>query len=151
MGDGGFVGGLPTRYISSFVVEFISDFMHFCIEQYKFSTDEVSIICVVATESTREILHDGYLLKTYGAEGPAIPDEFRFPVSVQFVCRRLGMPRETTRRKLESLANRGFLTKIKGGYSLPAQTDTADYTKELRDFLVLKVRGLQSYIEKIPR
>jgi hypothetical protein len=144
------VDDLPTRYISSFVVEFISDFMHFCVGKYGFSTDEISIICVVATESTREIRRDGYLLKTYGAEGPAIPDEFRFPVSVQFVCRRLGMPRETTRRKLENLATRGFLKKIKGGYSLPAQTDAADYTRELRDFLVLKIRGLQNYIEKIP-
>ena len=60
---------LPTRFISSFVVEFISDFMHFCVEKYGFSTDEISIICVVATESTREIRHDGYLLKTYGTEG----------------------------------------------------------------------------------
>jgi DeoR/GlpR family transcriptional regulator of sugar metabolism len=60
------------------------------------------------------------------------------------------MRRETTRRKLEDLANRGFLKKIKGGYTLPAQTDAADYTKELRDFLVSKVRGLQNYIEKIP-
>lgn len=149
-GDGGFVDELPTRFISSFVVEFISDFMQFCVEKYGFSTEEISIICVVTTESTREIRHDGYLLKTYGAEGPAIPDEFRFPVSVQFVCRRLGMRRETTRRKLEDLANRGFLKKIKGGYTLPAQTDAADYTKELRDFLVSKVRGLQNFIEKIP-
>jgi DeoR/GlpR family transcriptional regulator of sugar metabolism len=61
------------------------------------------------------------------------------------------MRRETTRRKLEDLANRGFLKKIKGGYTLPAQTDAADYTKELRDFLVSKVRGLQNYIEKYQR
>lgn len=147
---GGLVDDLPTRYISSFVVEFISDFMHFCVEKYGFSTEEISIICVVATESTREIRHDGYLLKTYGTEVQAIPDEFRFPVSVQFVCRRLGMRRETTRRKLEDLANRGFLNKVKGGYALPAQTDAADYTLELRDFLVSKISNLRTYIEKIP-
>ena len=149
-GDGGLVDDLPTRFISSFVVEFISDFMHFCVEKYGFSTEEISIICVVATESTREIRHDGYLLKTYGTEVQAIPDEFRFPVSVQFVCRRLGMRRETTRRKLEDLAKRGFLNKVKGGYALPAQTDAADYTLELRGFLVSKISNLRTYIEKIP-
>ena len=63
---------------------------------------------------------------------------------------RLGMRRETTRRKLEDLTNRGFLNKVKGGYSLPAQTGAADYTLELRDFLVSKISNLQTYIEKIP-
>jgi len=149
-GDGGFVDNLPTRYMASFVVEFISDFTHFCVEKYGFSTEEIGIICVVATESTREIRRDGYLLKTYGTEDQAIPDEFRFPVSVQFVCRRLGMRRETTRRKLEDLTNRGFLNKVKGGYSLPAQTGAADYTLELRDFLASKISKLRTYIEKIP-
>jgi hypothetical protein len=148
--DGGFMDELPTRYISSFSVEFIIDFISFCVEKYGFSTEEISIICVVATESTREIRHDGYLLKIYGTEAQAIPDEFRFPVSVQFVCRRLGTRRETTRRKLEDLANRGFLNKIKGGYSLPAQTNANDYTRELRDFLVLKVCNLKGFIDKIP-
>jgi hypothetical protein len=146
----GFVDRILVLEQNSWGVEFISDFMHFCVEKYGFSTEEISIICVVATESTREIRHDGYLLKTYGAEGQAIPDEFRFPVSVQFVCRRLGMRRETTRRKLEDLANRGFLNKIKGGYALPAQTNAADYTQELRDFLVAKISNLRTYIEKIP-
>ena len=141
---------LPTRYMASFVVEFISDFTHFCVEKYGFSTEEISIICAVATESTREVRRYGYMLKTYGTEVQAIPDEFRFPVSVQFVCRRLGMRRETTRRKLEDLANRGFLNKIKGGYALPAQTNAADYTQELRDFLVAKISNLRTYIEKIP-
>ena len=147
---GGIVNDLPTRYVASFVVEFISDFMHFCVEKYGFSIEEIAIICVVASESTREIRHDAYLLKTYGTEIAAIPNDFRFPVSVKFVCNRLGTSRETTRRKLESLANRGFLVRNKGGYTLPAQTDDADYTKELRDFLALKVNNLQKYIEKIP-
>ena len=140
---------LPTRYVASFVVEFISDFMHFCVEKYGFSIEEITIICLVASESTREIRHDAYLLKTYGTEIDAIPDGFRFPVSVKFVCNRLGTSRETTRRKLENLADRGFLSKNKGGYTLPAQTGDADYTKELRDFLTLKVCDLQKYIGKI--
>ncbi len=140
----------PSRYISSFAIEFISDFMHFCTKKYGFSTEEISIICVVATECTRKVRHDSNWFETLGTEGITIPDEFRSPVSVQFVCTRLGMRRETTRRKLEDLANRGFLNKIKGGYSLPTQTNTADYTEELRDFLVLKVYRLQNYMKKIP-
>ena len=139
---------LPTRYVASFVVEFISDFMHFCVEKYGFSIEEMAIIWLVASESTREIRHDAYLLKTYGTEIAAIPDGFRFPVSVKFVCNRLGTSRETTRRKLENLANKGFLTKTKGGYVFPAQTGDADYTKESRDFLALKIGDLQKYIGK---
>jgi len=145
-----FVDDLPTRYVSSFVVDFISDFMHFCVEKYGFSTEEISIICVVTSESTREIRTDAYLLKTYGTETSALPDNFRFPVSVKFVCNRLGTRRETTRRKLEDLVNRGFLSKNKGGYTLPAQTGAADYTKDLRNFFVLKMRGIQHFIENIP-
>lgn len=141
---------LPTRYIASFVVEFISDFMHFCVGKYDFSIEEIAIVCLVASESTREIRQHAYLLKTYGTEIAAIPDGFRFPVSVKFICNQLGTSRETTRRKLESLANRGFLVKDKGGYTLPAQTGDADYSRELRDFVALKIRNLQKYIEQIP-
>lgn len=147
---GGAVNDLPTRYVSSFVAEFISEFIHFAVEKYGFSVEEIAIVCLVASESTREIRHDAYLLNKYGAEIAAIPDDFRFPVSVKFVCNQLGTSRETTRRRLENLVSKGFLVKNKGGYTLPAQTDDADYTKDLRDFVLLKVRDLQKYIEKIP-
>lgn len=141
----------PTRYVASFIVEFISDFMRFSVEKYGFSAEEIAIVCLVASESTRELRRDAFIAKNYGSEDVAFPSGYRMPVSVKFVHVSLGMSRETARRKLEALVERGFLTRGKGGYTLPAQTGADDFTKELRTFLVRKLAELDNYVKKMPQ
>lgn len=141
----------PTRYIASFTISFISDFMRFSVEKYGFSVDEIAIICLVASESIRDLRGDAFAARNYGTEDVAFPNEFRKPVSLKFVHVSLGLSRETARRKLESLVERGFLNRGKGGYTHPAQTGSDDYTKELRQFLVRKLVELETYIKKIPQ
>jgi hypothetical protein len=144
------VESAPTRYISSFIIEFISNFHCFCIHKYALSPDEIAMICLIAEESTREIRKDAYLSRNYGQEDRAIPNSHRSPVSARQVYTRLLMKRETTRRKLEQLAKQNFLQKVKGGYILPSQTGEDDYTKDLREFMIDGLANLQRYIEKMP-
>ncbi len=140
----------PTRYISSFAVEFISDFICFCAEKYGFSAEEVAILSLVASESTREIRSDAFSARNYGGEDSAFPTGYRSPVSVKFIHTRLGMSRETTRRKLENLAARGLVKKTKGGFAFPAQMGDDDYTEDLRKFMVAKLVALENYIKRMP-
>ena len=144
------MAGAATRYISSFIVEFISDFMCFAIETIDLSPDEVAILCLVASESTREIRKDPFAKHNFGKEDFAFPDTDRPPVSIKVIHTRLGLSRETTRRKVAALVERGLLKRARGGVFLPAQTGDDDFTKELRPFLVRKLEVLKSYSEKMP-
>lgn len=143
------MAGAATRYVASFIVEFFSDFMCFAIQQDNLSPDEIAIICLVATESTREIRKDPFVMKNFGNEDFVFPDAHRPTVSIKTIHTRLGLSRETTRRKVEGLVKRGFLKKAKGGVFLPAQTGEDDYTKEIRDFLVRRLAVLDAYRDKM--
>jgi DeoR-like helix-turn-helix domain len=141
--------GAATRYISSFIVEFFSDFMCFAIKLNDVSVEEVAILCLVAAESTREIRKDPFVMKNFGTEDFVFPDTLRPTVSIKVIHTQLGMSRETARRKVATLVERGFLKRAKGGVYLPAQTGDDDYTKELRTFLVRKLEVLDTYRSKL--
>jgi DNA-binding MarR family transcriptional regulator len=144
------MAGEATRYIASFIVEFFSDFMCFAIKQNNLTPEEVVIICLVAAESTREIRKDPFAMRHFGTEEFAFPDTERPTVSVKVIHTRLGLSRETTRRKVAGLVERGFLKRTRGGVFLPAQTGEDDYTREIRNFLVRKLDVLNAYRDKMP-
>ena len=58
---------VPTRYVASFTIAFISDFMRFSVEKYGFSVEEIAIICLVASESIRDLRTDAFAARNYGA------------------------------------------------------------------------------------
>lgn len=139
-----------TRYVSSFFIEVFSDFLSFAIHQNDLTPEEVAIICVVAAESTRELRKDPFAARNFGAEDIVLPDGDRPPVSLKYIYTTLGLSRETTRRKVGDLVERGFLRRAGRGVILPAQVGEDDYTTEIRAFLVRKLEVLNSYLAKMP-
>lgn len=139
-----------TRYVSSFFVEVFADFMRFAIQQNNLTAEEVAIICVVTAESTRELRRDPFVMRNFGAEDDVLPDAARPVVGLKFIHTSLGMSRETTRRKVAGLVERGFLKRQGRGVYLPAQVGEDDYTKELRMFLLRKMEVLNAYLAKMP-
>jgi hypothetical protein len=144
------MGTASTRYVASFFVEVFSDFMRFAIHQNDLSPEEVAIICLVAAESTRELRRDPFATRTFGAEEAVLPDAARPTVSIKFIHTSLGMSRETARRKVAGLVERGFLNRSGRGVYLPAQVGEDDYTREIRAFLIRKMEVLNTYLAKIP-
>ncbi len=144
------MSGAASRYIASFFVELFSDFMRVGIRQNDLTVEEVAIICIVASESTREIRKDPFATRHFGTEDRAVPDDARPSVSLKFIYTSLAMSRETTRRKVAGLVERGFLKRSGRGVYLPSQTGADDYTKELRAFLTRKVEVLNGYLDKMP-
>jgi hypothetical protein len=120
------------------------------VEKFDMSPDEVAIVCLVAPEATRELRKDAFATRTFGGEDQAFPDIERPAVSIKFIHTRLGLSRETTRRKVAGLVERRFLKRAKGGVILPAQTGDDDYTLELRGFMLRKLEVLEAYRRKIP-
>jgi len=144
------MGTVSTRYVSSFFIEVFSDFLRFAIHQNDLTPEEVAIICVVAAESTRELRKDPFATRNFGAEDMVLPDGDRPPVSLKFIYTSLGLSRETTRRKVASLVERGFLRRSGRGVFLPAQVGEDDYTREIRAFLLRKLEVLNGYLAKMP-
>lgn len=122
----------PTRYVSSFVVELISDFHIYCNKKYNLSADEIAIITLVASESTRAIREDKFFIQNYGWEKDAFPNVVRQGITTKIIYTSLGMSRETTRRKVDALVKKGFLKRTKNGVIFPEQTREDDYTAEFR-------------------
>lgn len=89
-------------------------------------------------------------MRSYGGEKVAIPDEARPSVSLKFIHTSLGMSRETTRRRVIGLVERGYLNRSGRGVYFPAQVGEADYTFELRGFLVRNMKVLHAYLDKMP-
>ncbi len=116
------MSGVATRYIASFIVKFFSDFMCFVIEQNGLAPDQVAIICLDAAESTREIRKDAFAMRNFGNEDFAFPDTRRPTVSIKTIRTRLGLSRETTRRKVADQVERGLLKRGRGR-CLSARTD----------------------------
>lgn len=54
--------------------------------------------------------------------GEALPDAQRTPVRASVIARRIGLPEETTRRRLVELELRGFCTRSGRGYVVGAET-----------------------------
>lgn len=143
-------GAAASRYIASAYIEIFSEFIRFAVHQNHLSVEEVAIICVVAAESTRELRKDPFATRTYGGEGAAMPNEARASVSLKFIHSSLGMSRETTRRRVNALVERGYLRRAGRGVFFPAQTGTDDYTAEMRGFLVRKLKDVNAYLGKVP-
>jgi hypothetical protein len=139
-----------SRYIASFFTELLGEFMRFGIHRYDLTVEEVAIIVLVASESTRELRTDPSAKRIYGGEKLAMPNEVRPSVSLKFINTSLGMSRETTRRRVAGLVERGYLKRSGRGVYLPSQTGEDDSTFELRGFLVRKLKVLNAYLEKIP-
>jgi hypothetical protein len=142
--------GAATRYVSSFFIEVFSDFLSFAIHQNDLTPEEVAIICVVGAESTRELRKDPFATRNFGAEDMVLPDGDRPPVSLKYIYTTLGLSRETTRRKVANLVERGFLKRAGRGVILSAQVGEDDYTRELRVFLLRKLEVLNGYLAKMP-
>lgn len=126
----------PTRRIASYMLRQVVDFLGFAVNHYGLSIEEVAIVCLVATESTRPIVEHPSLSNTYGNEAEVLPLAERVPVTLKFIYASLGINRETARRKLERLAERGYIIKTPKGYIVPEQTGTTDFSLELRNYLL---------------
>lgn len=139
-----------SRYISSFIMSFAADLMSMGIHRLGCSLEEIAILCAVLGESTSDLRNDTFLKVNYGSEDYAFPNEYRKVVRVKYVQEKLGLSRETARRRLEGLVARNLLVKKDRGYIFPAQVGEQDYTKDIRGYLLVSIRKLDEFIKSIP-
>lgn len=139
----------PTRRVASYMLRHVVDFLSFGVHNYQLSVEEAAMVSLVAVESTRPIVDDLFLSNSFGFEREVLPDEERKAVTLKFVYTTLGINRETARRKMERLVERGFVARSGHGFILPEQTGGADYTKDLRTYLLKRFETILSQADRV--
>ncbi len=140
---------LPTRFLGLLFVRELYELAKLAIHRYDMDIDELMIVCCVVSESTRDLLEEIYLSKEFGYEPKVLPTAERHPVSLKSIHTALNMSRETARRKLLRLVDRGFLIRAKEGYIFPAQSGEHDYTAELRRALAHNAARFMKHLERL--
>lgn len=138
----------PTRFLSAVFTRLVSDFIVSAVKINGLKVEEIAIITLVASESIRPLLDNIYTSKTFGFEFEALPDSERTPVSKKFIYESLGINRETLRRRLSKLVERGMLKQVSGGYIFPEQQGDNDYTFKMRSLVTRRFYEISSYLEK---
>lgn len=78
------------------------------------------------------------------------PDSLRSSLSAARLAELTGIPRETVRRKLKSLENRGWVTRVdRRGWRLTLEGDTPVLRTELQDYLRREIRRLVRLVRNL--
>ena len=101
----------------------------------------------IIAANTAHLANGGGGPQPYAGRAEAPPDEARRPVSVLAVADALGLPFETTRRRVNKLIAAGLCRRVPGGVIIPTQAivdPTRDHAAETNVRYVLRfVRSLR--------
>lgn len=139
---------LPTRYLSTIMAREFLDFAKAITHKFDIGVEEVMIISCVVWHSTKDMVEEAYLAKEYGFEKSVLPTAERMPLSLKAIHTTLNMSRETTRRKLARIVEKGILMRIEGGYVFPAQVGEQDLTHDLRKIFAKNINRFALYYER---
>jgi hypothetical protein len=77
---------------------------------------ECTLIFLAILESNgRQNIRQPWFAEDFGDVRLSLPAEMARPISRQAIAESLSIPRETVRRKVAYLIDRGFLTEVRGG------------------------------------
>ncbi len=93
---------------------------------------DMMIIACVAYLSTANALSDPLSITDYSAGMTALPLKYCRGIIVKEVSITLNMNRETVRRRLQLLVNRGFLIRDGRHFFMPYQGGDTDFTQNSR-------------------
>ena len=130
------IDGIPARYIAHLFIGELVNLATICNEKLNLDvTDTLILGCVVFFSSNRG-------LNETMDRGPSTTEDSggnqlqHHAVIAKSIHLKLGMSRETVRRRLVHLESRGLLKKLDDGYFFPVQTGEDDVTRHLREYCV---------------
>lgn len=138
----------PTRLLASQFASHTIGLIGQYVRLLDLSIEELAIVILVYAESTRPIREDPYLAARFGYEVRSLPNEYRPAVNLKYIYTSLGLSRETTRRKLEGLVGRGFLTKTECGYVFHQPRPGHELSREFRSALTSFIKDVTALISR---
>lgn len=126
----------------------LMDLVQMSLHRLDLDIEELMIIGCVIRESTRPMVEDFYADKEYAYNGGVIPTDERVPTSLKSISVALNMSRETTRRKLIKIVEKGILIRVENGYVYPEQTARKDFVQEIMAQLTISAERMIDRVNK---
>lgn len=144
------ISNKATRLVASSFAKYSTDLIGHAVRKFDISIEDIAIIALVFAESTRPLREDSYLGSKFGFDDRPLPNEYRLSVSLKFIHTSLGLSRETARRKLGRLVDRGLLSRINGSYVFHITAETSDISATFRATLVKSVESMTMLADRPP-
>jgi len=126
------IDGIPARYMANLFVGELVNFTALCSEKLNLDvTDTLILGCVVFFGSNKGV-NDAVDRGELTTDISSVDQIQHHAVIAKSIYLRLGMSRETVRRRLVYLESRGLIRKLEDGYFFPVQTGEDDVTREVR-------------------
>jgi hypothetical protein len=104
-----------SRVIAHFVAEFILRTAESVAGSFDYDYEEALIFLTISNRNSDKAMNDPKLRELYGSYKSTIPPEHALLVSRMALARATGLPRETVRRKVAKLIQRGLVVEMPGG------------------------------------
>jgi hypothetical protein len=104
-----------SRLVNAFAVEFVVRYMHEAANLFDADYECALIFLAILESNGRQNIRQPWFAEEFGDVRRSIPVEMVRPISRQAIAESLSIPRETVRRKVAYLIERGFLAEIPGG------------------------------------
>ncbi len=130
-----------SRLIAHFVAEFILRSAEGISEIFDHDYEAAMLFLMISNRNSEKAMNDPKLREIYGSYRTTIPPEHSLLISRMALARATGLPRETVRRKVAKLIEKGWVIELPGG--LRARPDLNRYP--------LYIRGLEPQAQNLRR
>lgn len=110
-----------SRAVAHFVAEFILRCAETVSAAYDHDYEAAILFMTISNRNSEKVMSDPALRQQYGSYTTTIPPEHVLLINRMALARATGLPRETVRRKVARLIEKGWVVELKGG--LRAQPD----------------------------
>jgi len=130
------IDGIPARYITLLMIGELVDITTVFGEKLNLNVTDTLILACLAFFSSRRGLLDAVDRGELTTDSPGIFQIQHDPINAKSIHLKLGMSRETVRRRLVYLEQRGLIKKRDDGYFFPVQIGEDDVTQHVREYCV---------------
>lgn len=130
------IDGIPARYMTLLMIGELVDIMTVFGEKLNLNVTDTIILASLAFFSSCRGLLDAVDRGELTTDSPGIFQIQHHPINAKSIHLKLGMSRETVRRRLVYLEQRGLIKKRDDGYFFPVQIGEDDVTRHVREYCV---------------
>ncbi|MBS0472245.1 MAG: hypothetical protein JSR60_14330 [Proteobacteria bacterium] len=104
-----------SRAIAHFITEFILRCAHTISGAFQNDYEAAILFLTISNRNSEKVMSDPALRQRYGSYTATIPDEHVLLINRMALARATGLPRETVRRKVGRLVEKGWVIEQAGG------------------------------------
>ena len=130
------IDGILARYISVLMIGELVDLTTVFGQQLNLDITDTLVLACLAFFSSNKGLIDAVDRGELTTQSAGVFQIQHHPINAKSIHLKLGMSRETVRRRLVYLEQRGLIKKLDDGYFFPVQTGEDDVTRHVREYCV---------------